>query len=72
MYDLFNDPAFIRRAQEVRRDLDEGAPMTIGDIANALGMPFELFAQCVAFEMFRRAPDLLGVVVAEVEEATKH
>lgn len=64
-FDL-NDPAFLERCAEVRRDLEAGVPMTIGDITGALGMSFDTFAQFLAAEMFKQAPDLDGVAVGEI------
>lgn len=68
----FSDPAFLKRCREVRRDLDDGVPMSLGDIAGALGMPFELFSVCHAAEYFRQAPDLGGVVVGGLVMETVH
>lgn len=63
-------PGFADRCREVRADLEAGEPMTLGEIADRLGMPFETFTEHLAGEMFRRAPGLGGVVVFEATEET--
>lgn len=68
-FDL-NDPRFLRRARAVREALDDGEPMTLGDIADRLGLTFECFMHHLASEMLRQAPGLGGVMVFDVEEVT--
>jgi len=66
----FNDPDFRNRCREVNADLEIGVPMTLGEIADRLGMDFDLFAEFLAAEMFSQAPDLRGVVVGEIVQET--
>lgn len=70
-FDL-NDPAFLERCAEVRRDLEAGVPMELGDLADRLGMDFYLFADYLAAEMFRQEPTLDGVMVGEVVREAVH
>ena len=67
-----NDPEFLGRCADVRRDLETGIPMNLGEIADRLEMSFDTFMQFLAAEMFRRAPDLNGVVVGEVVQESLH
>ena len=59
------DPDFKDRARLVRRDIDAGVEMSFGEIADALGIDFDLFAAYLANEMFRQAPDLSAVAVCD-------
>jgi hypothetical protein len=70
-FDL-NDPAFRARCADVHRDLEAGVTMSLGDIADALDMPFDIFAQFLAAEMFRQGPNLDGVVVGEIVREALH
>lgn len=62
MIDL-KDQAFLQRAADLRHDLDDGTRMTLGEIADALGMPFEQFALHLVGEFFRQDPSLDGVMI---------
>ncbi len=70
-FDL-NDPDFMDRCAEVRRDLEAGLPMDLGEIADALDMNFETFANFLAVEMFKQDPDLEAVIVKETTTGAVH
>lgn len=63
-------PAFAERCREVRADLDGGVPMSLGDIADRLGLSFDEFVHHLAAEIFRQAPDVGGVLVCDAEKVT--
>ncbi len=63
--DYLTRPGFADRCREVRADLEAGEPLTLGEIADRLGMPFETFTEHLAGEMFRQAPGISGVVIFE-------
>lgn len=60
-FDL-TDPDFVARAREVRRALDNGEPMSLGDIADRLGMSFQVFTKYMAGEIFQQFDDIEGVM----------
>lgn len=63
-------PAFAERCREVRADLEAGLPLSLGEIADRLGMPFEIFTEHLAAEMFRQDRSVGGVVILEAHEDT--
>lgn len=67
-----DDPAFLDRCAKVRRDLEAGVPLELGEIADRLEMSFDLFVEFLSAEMFRQDPELAGVVVGEVVQEALH
>lgn len=63
-------PAFAERCREVRADLEAGEPMSLGEIADRLHLPFEVFMDHVAGEIFKIDPSVEGVVIFEAHEDT--
>ena len=63
-------PAFADRCREVRADLEAGEPLTLGEIADRLHLPFEVFMDHVAGEMFRQDRSIGGVMILEAHEET--
>lgn len=68
--DYLMRPGFSERCREVRADLEAGEAMTLGDIADRLGMPFEAFTSHLAAEMFRQDRSIGGVVILEATAET--
>ncbi len=66
------DLAFAERARDVRADLEAGVPLTLGEIADRLGISFDELALWAAAEMFRQAPDLAGVALLHREQEAAH
>ena len=70
-FDL-DDPEFLERAREVREDIEAGVTMSFGDIADRLGMPFNLFVQHLAASMFEADPTIMAVVVGDPAPEVVH
>lgn len=68
--DYLTRPAFADRCRDVRADLEDGIPMTLGQIADRLHLPFEVFMDHVAGEIFKIDPSVEGVVIFEAHEDT--
>lgn len=65
-----NRAGFAERCRDVREALDAGEAMTLEQIADRLGLPFDVFADHLAAEIFKQAPDVEGVMVYDVKKAT--
>jgi hypothetical protein len=52
------DPAdFAERCRTTNARIEAGEPMTIEQIADAIGIPYETFAEAMALEIVRQLPD---------------
>jgi len=63
--DYLTRPGFAERCRAVRSDLEAGEPMTLEYIAARLDLPFEVFVEHLAAEMFKIDPSVEGVVIFE-------
>lgn len=68
--DYTTRPGFPERCRAVRADLEAGEPMTLEYIAARLDLPFEVFVEHVAGEIFKIDPSVEGVVIFEAHEDT--
>ena len=68
--DLMADPGFSALCKQLAADLDAGAPMTLGDIADYLGIPWDVFARELGAEIVRQTGLTVAVLDADEPGAT--